>query len=161
MSLDSMKKRIDNTHALSKGNTFKNMDAVELLNELHQKESLKGYSIYLDPDYVNFEGGGVVGKHNMKYNEETSWMKEPEKFNVFINKTVVPIVRKGGKIVITNEYNETVIKHLQKVGFSVYMTTRANNKPEMVVCSFKLPTHLLDLPQRVNINMDSKLLKSA
>jgi hypothetical protein len=122
------------------------------MGQLLEHDDLSGLSIYLDPDYVNLKAGGMKGAKNMAYNEKTAFMKDVDKFcKEVVDGYLVPLRDMGAKILLTNEYNETLIKHLQKRGFYVAWTTRANNKPEIVATSFAIPKQAFT-PKKAEIN---------
>jgi hypothetical protein len=144
--IEAIATRIRKAHALSKNLRILNQNSIDIMTTLlNEHDDLSGYSLYLDPDYVNFEASGIKGAKNMSYNQKTAFMKDVKEFGKkVIDKLLVPLRDRGAKILITNEYNETLIRHLRKRGFYVAYTTRGENKPEIVAASFEISQEHLD-----------------
>jgi hypothetical protein len=84
-------------------------------------------------------------------------MKNTKRFcEEVVDALLVPLRDRGVRILLTNEYNETLIKHLKKRGFYVAWTTRGNNKPEIVATSFCMNEKVFEQPEQVTEAQEAK-----
>jgi len=112
------------------------LNGVEITNEdgwkLIQNNAGDGDFVLVDTSYL--------GKATNNYNVSTQEDSAPDIYLDKIKQYLVPALRRGARFLITNNWNDDVVRELKALGFSVYKAFRKYGDPELVAMNFDKET---------------------
>jgi len=129
------------------------LQGVEITNEdgwkLIEKMSAEGDFVLVDPSYL--------GKSTSNYNKSTQEDSDPEVYMEKVLKYLIPAADRGARLLITNNWDNEVVRKFRNLGFLVFKALRVNGKPEFVAINFDPETGIvyprvkgLDIESTVN-----------
>jgi len=92
-----------------------------------------------DGDFVLVDTS-YLGKSTSNYNASTQEDSTPGIYLGKIKQYLVPALRRGARFLITNNWNDDVVRELKGLGFSVYKAFRKYGEPELVAMNFDKET---------------------